>query len=210
MATAEHAAQRFVLDGLDWAAYEALLRAMADRHVFITYNQGQVELMSPSWEHDSRAEAINLLIRIIAEELEMPIKGGGSTTFRREDLDRGLEADKCFYIRNEARVRRKKKIDLSIDPPPDLCVEVEISNRLLNRIEIYAQLGVAELWRDDGRHLRVFVLQSDRSYRQHDHSPSFPSVPLTQMEALLDDFGTVDDTTWTRTVRTWLRMRLKP
>jgi Uma2 family endonuclease len=201
MASVEHVEQRFILDGLDWTAYDSLLRAVGDRRVFVTYNRGQVELMSPSWEHDSRAEAINLLIRIIAEELEVPIKGGGSTTFRREDLDRGLEPDKCFYIRNEARVRRKKKIDLSIDPPPDLCVEVEISSRLLNRTEIYAQLGVPELWRDDGRHVRVFTLQSDGTYQEQDRSPSFPAVPLTQVDTLLSDFGAVDDTTWTRSAR---------
>src|SRR5688500_8470559 len=109
--------QHFVLDGMDWAAYEALLRAMEDRRVFVTYDRGRVELMSPSWEHESRAEAIGQTIRILAEELNIPIKGGGSTTFRREDLDRGLEADKCFYVRNEARVRGKRKLDLSIDPP---------------------------------------------------------------------------------------------
>jgi Uma2 family endonuclease len=200
MASVEHVEQRFILDGLDWTAYDSLLRAVGDRRVFVTYNRGQVELMSPSWEQDSRAEAINLLIRIIAEELEVPIKGGGPTTFRREDLDRGSSRTNASTSATRS-VRRKKKIDLSIDPPPDFCVEVEISSRLLNRIEIYAQLGVPELWRDDGRHVRVFTLQSDGTYQEQDRSPSFPAVPLTQVDTLLSDFGAVDDTTWTRSAR---------
>ena len=152
--------QHFVLTGVNWQGYESLLEAIGEQRVFITYDRGKVELMSPSWEHDNRAETIGQLVRIIAEELDIAIKGGGSTTFRREDVDRGLEADKCFYIRHERRVRGKKKIDLSVDPPPDLCIEVEISRRLLGRVSIYAELGVPELWRDDGKELRIGELSA--------------------------------------------------
>ena len=164
--------------------------------------------MSPSWEHETRAETIGQVIRIIAEELAIPIRGGGSTTFRREGLDRGLEADKCFYIANEARVRGRKQINLAVDPPPDLCIEVQISRRLAERKEIYADLKVPELWCDDGRQLRVLSLQPTGNYKQSPRSISFPMVPLKQIGQFLAWGGTMDDTTWSRRVRKWIAENL--
>jgi Uma2 family endonuclease len=134
--------QHFLLQGLDWRQYDALLGIINDRHVYVTYDRGRVELMSPSWEQGKRSDLIGTLIRSVADGLKLPVKGGGSTTFRRIDLDRGLEPDRCFYVANEFLVRSKTVIDLSVDPPPDLCVEVEMSQRLLDRVAIYAALGV--------------------------------------------------------------------
>jgi len=88
----------------------------------------------------------------------MPYKSGGSTTFRRRDLEAGIEPDRCFYIQNQPALRGKRTLDLSIDPPPDLAIEVEISERLLDRVGIYERLGVPELWRNDGKRSRVMLL----------------------------------------------------
>jgi Uma2 family endonuclease len=116
------------------------------------------------------------LIRSVADGLKVPVKGGGSTTFRRVDLDRGLEPDCCFYIANEKLVRTKTVINLSTDPPPDLCVEVEVSQRLPDRIGIYTALGVPELWRDNGMRLQGFRLDSDRNYVEAETSLAFPGL----------------------------------
>jgi Uma2 family endonuclease len=198
--------QHFVLNDVDWQAYEALLRVVGDQRVFVTYDRGRVELMSPSWEHDNRAETIGQLVRIVAEEFGVALKGGGSTTFRREGLDRGLEPDKCFYVRNESCVRGKKKIDLSVDPPPDLCIEVEISQRLLSRVDIYAELGVTELWRDDGRRLRISELVAGQ-YVERGSSIAFPMIGGSELNEYLDWAPPTDDTTWSREVRGALRQR---
>lgn len=198
--------QQFLIQDADWPAYQAMLRAVGDRHVFVTYSQGRLELMAPSWEHDARAERIGQLIRILAEELNIPLIGGGSTTFRREDLDRGLEPDRCYYIANQARVRGRTEIDLAVDPPPDLCVEVELSRRLLDRIEIYQRLGVPELWRDNGRILRVFAL-ADGVYVERPNSPALAPVTVAQMNQLLDLAEGLDDTAWSRKVRAQVKER---
>jgi Uma2 family endonuclease len=146
---------RFLLYDVDWRFYESILKKVEDRHVFVTYNKGSLELMSPSWEHDKSAEILGLIIRLLAEAQELPVTGGASTTFRRKDLEAALEPDRCFYIKNEHRIRGKKRIDLRRDPPSDLAIEIKISRRLLDRESIYAALGVPELWRYDRKSLRV-------------------------------------------------------
>jgi Uma2 family endonuclease len=201
--------QRFLLDGVDWDFYESLLRRVGDRHIFITYDRGRMELMSPSWKHDKRARRLGLLIGYLADSLDMAIEGGGSTTFRREDLDRGLEPDQCFYIEGAERVRGKDQIDLERDPPPDLVVEVEITRRTLDRGAIYAALGVPEMWRDDGRQVRVYRLGKDGRYEECDGSPSFPGVSLEDINRFMDLSQNTDEVAWGRAIRAWAKETLE-
>ncbi len=200
--------QQFVLDDADWKFYQELLQRVGDRHVFITYDRGRLELMSPSFRHDKRARSIGLLINILAEELAIPMQGCGSTTFRREDLDQGLEPDQCFYVKNVDRIRGKDEIDLSTDPPPDVAIEVQISYRMIKRVPLYALMGIPELWRDDGEHLTIFELAGDGKYEQVDRSTAFPTVPVQEMERLLKLSDTMDEMNWTRSVRKWAKEQL--
>ena len=201
--------QQFVFEDVPWGFYQQVLRRVGDQHIFVTYDRGRLEVMSPSWKHDRYAEILAILVRILAEELRIPLIGGGSTTFKRRDLKRGLEPDRCFYIRNAGRVRGKRELDLSIDPPPDLAIEVEISTRLLSRVSIYEALGVPELWRSDGIRLRVLHLAASGKYEPVDRSPSFPQVSLAQIVKLADMAWEMDDTAWARRVRAWIRKNIK-
>lgn len=200
--------QRFVMDFASWDLYEAILRHLGDRHIFVTYDQGRLELMAPSWRHDKRSRLIARLIDILAEETSIPIEGGGSATIRRKSLQRGLEADQWFYVANAAAVRGKTVLDPESDPPPDLAVEVEISRRLLDREGIYAAMGVPEIWRDDGKRVRMFVLGRDRRYRAVQASASFPMLEPVFVEELLAAARKHDDMTWGKWVRARIRSRL--
>ncbi len=201
--------QRLFMDGVSWSDYEKLLEVVGDRRVFITYDRGKVELVSPLWTHDNRSDLIGAMIRNVAEGLRVPVRGGGSTTFRRKEMDRGIEPDRCFYVANELRIRANTTIDLSVDPPPDLCVEVEMSSRLLDRVGIYAALGVPELWRDDGRLLRVFALSPEGTYVEATAGLAFPTVSPVRLNRYLDRARGLDETTWAGQVRRAAR-KLRP
>ena len=114
---------------------------------------------------------------ILAEEHDLPLFGLGQLTCKREDMQRGLEPDCCFYVKNAALIGMKRKIDLDIDPPPDLMVEVDITNSSLDKFPIYESLGVPEVWRFDGKALTFHVLHRG-SYIQKRHSPTFPGLAL--------------------------------
>lgn len=200
--------QHFVLDFASWELYESILNHLDDRHVFITYDQGRLEMMSPSWRHDKRSRRIARLIDIVAEETGTPVDGGGSATIRRKSLKRGLEADQWFYVSHAAAIQGREEIDPERDPPPDLAVEVEISRRLLDREGIYAAMGVPELWRDDGKHLRMLVLGSDQRYARVLISASFPMLTSAIVEQLLASGSKLDDTTWAQRVRKRIRALL--
>jgi Uma2 family endonuclease len=200
---------RFVIYGLDWKGYETLLDLLGDRGVRMTYDRGSVELMTTSQEHEQFGYLLGRVVDVLTDELDLPCICVARMTWRREILDRGLEADDCFYLTNAPRVRGKK-VDLSIDPPPDLAIEVEISRSAIDRMGIYAALRVPEIWRYDGETLRVELLQPDGTYTASETSLAFPFLLLADVVRFLQQGESMDHTEWRRQFRAWVRAELVP
>src|SRR4051812_36855029 len=107
-----------LLDGVTWATYLRLSGELQHRRVRLAYCDGSLEIMSPSYLHEACKEWLAIMVRVIAEELELDVVCGGSTTFRKKDLERGLEPDQCFYVAHAFQMIGRKRIDLDRDPPP--------------------------------------------------------------------------------------------
>ena len=204
--------QRFLLQNIGWEGYETMLRLVGDRAIRLTYSRGDLELMSPSRPHERFKKYLGRFVETVTEELDIPCDTAGSTTLRREVKDRGLEPDDCFYIASLPRIQGKHgDLDLSVDPPPDLAIEVEISRGALDRMDIYAALGVPEVWRFDGEALQVDQLQADGTYAPVQQSLSLPVLPLDEVVRwlhLMDKIGNY--TKWGRLLREWVRNVLVP
>jgi Uma2 family endonuclease len=139
--------QCVILDGISWETYERLLNEHGESGgTHFTYDRGRLEIMVLSAAHKALKHALEVLVEIFAEELNIDVRGFGSTTFRRADLHRGFEPDACFYIRQEPHVRGKREIRLPVDPPPDLIIEIDISSPSLDKLPLFATLGVPEVW----------------------------------------------------------------
>jgi Uma2 family endonuclease len=204
--------QRVVLCGIGWEGYETVLRLVDDRcRVRLTYDRGDLEIISPSLEHEEYGELLGLLIMFVTGELHIPCRMAGSTTWRKQIKDKGLEPDKCFYLASFPRVRGKKTIDLDVDPPPDLAIEVEISRSALDRMGIYAAIGVPEVWRWDVEALHVAQLQADGTYAEVPVSPSLPFLPPDEVVRWLRLAEEIEDhSEWGRRLREWVRDELAP
>lgn len=140
----------------------------------------------------------------MAEELEVDLQGLGSTTFRREDLDRGFEPDACFYIQNAARIRGKTELDLRTDPPPDVVIEVDITNPSINKFPIFAQLGVPEVWRYQRRRWMILVLEGE-GYVEREGSTALPGLTGAVIERLVEEGRSARRPEWLRRVREWAK-----
>lgn len=198
-----------LLHEVDWQTYSQLLRTFAERPaVRLTYDRGDLEIMSPLREHEDASYLVGRFIAVLTEELDLPMSGGGSTTLRRRKKQRGLEPDECYWITNEAKVRGKKRLNLRVDPPPDLAIEVDVTRSSLNRMGIYARLGVPEVWRlDDGQTLTFHVLGKDSMYAEATHSLAFPLITPADLLAFLPLRLRMDHTTVVRQFREWLRQK---
>ena len=179
------AGQRVVLQGISWQEFETILSELGNqRGSRLAYDHGLLEIMMPLPEHEDDKEIIGDLIKALLEELDIEFRSLGSVTLRKPTTY-GLEPNQCFYIQNEIAIlqneiaiRGKKRIDLMIDPLPDLAIEVDITSR--THLDLYAALQVPELWRFDQGILQVNVLRFG-NYQEVDESPTFPGLNLKQV-----------------------------
>jgi len=197
------------LHAVDWHTYGRLLRAFAERPAMrLTYDRGVLEIMSPLQEHEGGAYLLGRFVDTLTEELGLTVKADGSTTFRRRRQRRGLEPDNSYWIANEPRVRGKRHINLRVDPPPDLAIEVDVTRSSLNRMGIYASLGVPEVWRLDGDVLTFEVLQpGGRSYAASGTSLAFPLVTPADLLSFLALRNQMDENAVVQRLRAWIRQR---
>jgi Uma2 family endonuclease len=199
------AEERFVLHGISWATYERLVADLENGGVRLAYDRGVLEFMCPSFLHEAHKWRLGRMIEILVEELDLDFVAGGSTTFRRESLSRGLEPDQCYWLSHAAAVEHRDEIDLEVDPPPDLAIEVDLTTDSLNKRPIYASLRIPEVWRYDGESLTVLRLGPDGEYGVVEDSPSFPQVPISELVHFLERRSEVSERQWVKEFRRWVR-----
>jgi Uma2 family endonuclease len=203
----ERSEQRVLLSGVSWEIFEGLVRASPNRAApRFTYDRGQLEIMSPSVEHERLKETTTLLVHVVAEELGIDVEALGSATFRRPEVGRGFEADSCFYIENVARVRGKLEIDLGVDPPPDLVIEIDITSSSLDKLAIFASFGVPEVWRYEDARMRIFGASGD-ALAERESSAALPGLTAQVITRFVNAGKSLDRLAWLRQVRAWVHDR---
>jgi Uma2 family endonuclease len=199
--------QRVLLRNVSWDEFETILEELGEKRAArVAYNRGMLEIMTPLPEHERSKVFITNFVEILLEEFDIEFLPLGSTTFKNQLMLQGVEPDNCFYIQHEALMRGKNRIDLNIEPPPDLVLEVDVTSR--TNIEIYQTLGVSELWRFENGKLQINVLQ-DGLYIETEFSPYFPNIPLIQViPEYLKKLKTESRNKTMREFRAWVQKQL--
>lgn len=173
--------QRLLLHDVSWSEFEAILAELGEhRAARLAYNQGSLEMRMPLPEHEVNKELIGDMVKILLEELEIDCECFGSTTFKRETKKSGVEPDQCFYIQNHQEMRGKRRVDLTVDPPPDLAIEIDVTSK--TQLDAYEALQVPELWRYENNQLQINVLE-DGKYVNCPSSRIFPGLPIVELIA---------------------------
>jgi Uma2 family endonuclease len=204
-ATLIQSPDRVLLENISWQTYQSLLKDFEQQPAMrLTYDQGKLEIKMPLDPHESYKKLLGRLVEALTEELGIEVRSLGSRTCDRKDLARGLEPDQCYYIQNEQAVWDKAQIDLAVDPPPDLAIEIDMSSSSLNRLSIYADLGVPEVWRYDGAALTIYRLEA-QNYQPCDRSFAFPPLTTSDLERFLELKKTTRENALIRLFRDWIR-----
>ena len=211
MATVQQIATepRFVLHNVPWETYVALRDIEDNWHVRMTYDRGTLEMMVNSDTHENMKKLIGQLIEAFTAELNIPRRSFGETTWRRREIDKGLEADECYYILNQPLVSRRVEVDLIRDPPPDLALDVVFSHGDVNKMDIYASLGVPEVWQWADGDLQAYELVEGR-YVPRETSLNLPMLRVKDVEEFLDPVQALDESAWINAFRAWVRERFQP
>ena len=171
--------QQLLVEDVSWQQFESILAELGEHRASrLSYSNRRLEIMVPLPEHEKAKEIIGDMVKILLEARQIAFESLGSTTLKNERMSQAVEPDNCFYIQNQAAVIGKNRLDMSVDPPPDLAIEIDLTSR--TQLDNYQILGVPELWRYARRGLQINVLEAQK-YIESDVSPTFPNIPIIEV-----------------------------
>jgi Uma2 family endonuclease len=201
------AGQRIYLHDVSWEEFEQILLELGDKRATrIAYCAGELEIRMPLPEHERIKVLISNLLVVLLEELDLPWESLGSATFKNSNMKTGIEPDDCFYLANCQAVIGKKRLDLNIDPPPDLAIEIDLTSP--TQLSAYEALGVPEIWRYQQGKLAIFTLEEGH-YIESSFSSLFPSLPIAAgISAILARSNQILMSESRKEFRLWVRQTL--
>lgn len=200
MQTLISAETRTVMENIRWETFVELAEQRRGSVPRMTYDEGVLELMSPRRQHENIGSLIGRLVETYTEILGIEVQSVASTTFKRKDLQKAFEADESYYIEHAELIRPKEEVDLTIDPPPDLVIEVEITSSAIRKLKLFAAMAVPEVWRHDGELLEMFVLENEQ-YKPINSSRALPGLTAATINLLLDKRFDIGETALIREFR---------
>ena len=157
------------------ADYEQLLDQLGDRPIpRIRFRDNHILLMSPLPEHAKEIDVIVDLVKALLRHQNRDWDSFHPVTLKYGKRP-GLEPDACFYIENYQAILGKRKLDMSIDPPPDLAIEIDVTS--FTRIEDYISLAIPEVWIYKSHELQIYRF-TDNHYIETDTSLIFPDFSI--------------------------------
>lgn len=206
--TAPLAETRTLLQNISWQTFKTMLAEMgSERTSRLAYDNGIMEIMTPLMPHENSNRILEGFVLVLCEEFGLEVKSAGSLTLTRDDLEKGGEPDSSYYIQNESLVRDKENIDLAIDPPPDLVLEVEYSRPKIDKLSLYASMRIPEFWRYNPAVLRIYTL-NDGQYTEVETSPTFRAVAIKEIPRFIQESRKVGQLAAKRAFRDWVRQQI--
>ena len=199
------------LEHVTWNEYEQMLEELIEHPgMRVSYNEGRVEIMSPTYEHEMYKDFSTRLVHVLSEELSVPVEAAGATTYKREQLMKGAEPDGSFYVQNARAIIGigKRNIDLGVDPPPDVVVEIDITSESLGKFPIYAAFGVPEIWRYDGEHAQIYHLVN-QNYVEADVSLAFGCLTAQALTDFIEQSKTEGQSAALDAFSQWVRTQTR-
>ena len=178
---------------VSWDEYEELLEQVGEAPgLRISYDNGSLQVMTISSQHEKYASFISSLIAGIRLRLRIDILAFGSSTMRKRKRKKGNEPDACFYVQTASIIGNRIQLDFETDPPPDIAVEIDVHHDSRSKFPIYAALGVPEIWRYDGQAMTMYHLVQDAteieapSYIEQDTSSALPMLTAKVMTEIIE------------------------
>ncbi|MCY4515355.1 MAG: Uma2 family endonuclease [Candidatus Tectomicrobia bacterium] len=197
--------QPVLMDGVSWHTYEALLADGGDhRRTRMAFDQGVLEIVTPNYEHEHVENIVTRVAEALMNARRQDYAPAGSTTFKNQGTERGFEPDASYYVEHAAQVRGLTCIDLEKDPRPDLVIEIAVTHASMDKLPVYASLGVPEVWRHNAGSVQMYRLAGSSYVEVHD-STVIPGLSAARLTGFVRDSLTSPRPDWWHGVETWVR-----
>ena len=212
--SSRNAEKRIFIPGAPWELYEAFVDLLPERSpVRASYDGKDLEIMVTGPLHDDFADLLDAFFKAVAGSLGIRFKPQGQTTWKRPEIRKGIECDRCYYLdpaklRAALAARESASNDVSEYPNPDLAIEVDISRPQADRISIYESMTLAEVWIFDGTKLSILKLGESGRYQESEASQFLP-IKATQVPRWILEEDLTDYEAWVQRIRSWAVSELK-
>lgn len=168
----------FTTSEVSWNQYEALLAKLENNpHYHITYSDGVLEIVSPSFKHEKLKKRLATLIEFYLIKKRIKHTPRGSPRVKKQLKKVGAEPDECYCIGEEKDI-------------PDLAVEVIITSGSIDKLDIYRRLGVTEVWLGKKNRLKLYhlreatlsIFEDNYGYEQIVTSELLPELDIALLE----------------------------
>ena len=203
----------FVLENIAWEGYIAISDAVERPNLRVIYCDGRLTFVTESRKHGWSAECLGYLVVALAQGLGMNWEAAASATFRKEEKRGGVEGDKTFYFGEHARrMKGPKDIDLNIQPPPDLAIEVEVSHSADDAMIVWGRLRVPEVWRFDpiAMECSFWGRRRNGTYARRDTSEAFPMLTPTDVVEQIRQASELGMAAWHARLGRWVKKVMAP
>lgn len=196
---------RLLLHEVPWESYRGVARLLADKNLRMTYDAGTFEVRPLPPDHEERARFLIRLLEAVFEEMSLEVRGFGAAPCQSVRAAKGLQPDACWYVAKEGLMAGREGMDLERDPPPDMALEVETTSSTLDRMSVYAGLGIPEVWRWDGKQLTLFRLDRKNGYRESQASQALTGFPAKELQRFFKLSRDNNKAKVLREFRLWIR-----
>ena len=191
--------------GVSWEEYEQLLERVGEASgLRLSYDDGTLQAMTLSYEHENYACFLDKLITVINLRLRINIRSFGSATMKKRRVRKGNEPDACYYVQSASLIGNRMDIDINTDPPPDIAVEIDVHHDSRSKLSIYASLGVPEVWRYNGARVEFYRLVEE-GYAVIPASDLFPFLMPAALVEYLRLGSAQGINTMRRAFRVWVQ-----
>lgn len=162
-----------------WDDYEQLLKIRQEQtfpKIYFNASTHEILLMAPLPSHGNRIDTLRDLVKILLRHQGKDWHSFDPITLKRF-AEAGVEPDTCFYIDNRQAILGKEKIDLSIDPPPDLAIEVDLTST--TKVKDYQAIAIPELWIYRRGNLLIYIFDGEQY--QNEQSLIFQEFDLKKI-----------------------------
>lgn len=167
--------------------YEKLLEDVGEASwLRIWFNEGVLQVMTLSIEHENYSVIVHDFVKTLSLRKKIRVLGYRSATIKVDKNSQGAEPDNCYYVQSADKLPNKIVINFGVDPMPDIVVEIDIHHQSKYKFPIYADFGISEIWRYDGKKFEILKLQIDKTYREIERSEA---LPLLTSQILGDFLG---------------------
>jgi Uma2 family endonuclease len=163
------------LHGVSWSDYERVMKLRGEGSVpRLAYQEGVLELMSPSHDHESITSMLGRLVDVWCEEHGIEFTSLLSWTLKSKKRRGGVEPDECFIFGEDSKKKR-----------PDLAIEVIRTSGGIDKRNLYHRFGVPELWFWKRGRISIHSWRP-RAYQAISRSAVLPGIDLAELVSFVD------------------------